>query len=262
MIPRLASLFVALGLSLPASAAMRAEAVEWTLDGAPFSGVLVYDDASDEARPGLLMVPNWMGVTERAVEHAKEIAGSRYVVLVADMYGKDVRPADATEARAQVSQLYTERPVLRARAAKALEALRENTGGAPLDAAHIGALGFCFGGTTALELARAGADVAAVVSLHGGLGTDLPATARPAASVLVLNGAADAAVSADDIAGFQREMDAVQADWQFVNYAGAVHCFAESSAASPPNCAYHPVASKRAHIAMHAFFDEAFSRGD
>ncbi len=239
-------------------AAWRELPVEWTLDGQAFEGVLVYDDASAQPRPGIVMVPNWMGVNASSVERAREIAGSRYVVLVADVYGKGVRPANAKAASEQVARMYADRAALRDRAAKAVAVLRDNAADAPLDPARIGAVGFCFGGTTVLELARAGADVAGVVSMHGGLTTDRPADARPAAPILVLNGAADTSVSAQDIATFQQEMDAVQADWQFVNYAGAVHCFAEASAASPPGCVHHPVAARRAFAAMRGFFDEAF----
>lgn len=250
--------FAASLTTLPTSATIQAVPTEWTLDGATYAGVLVYDDSSRAPRPGLLMLPNWLGVTEAAVERAREIAGSRYVVLVADVYGKGIRPANSKEAAATTAALYADRELLRARAGKALEVLRDNAADAPLDPLRIGAIGFCFGGTTALELARAGAALAGVVSLHGGLGTDRPATARPQASILVLNGAADTSVTADDIAVFQQEMDRFQADWQFVNYSGAVHCFAESTAASPPNCVYHPLAAKRAYAALHAFFAERF----
>ena len=243
----------------PAMAAWHTQSVEWELDGETFSGVLVYDKSTDAARPGIVMVPNWMGVNEAAVERAREIAGSRYVVLVADVYGKNVRPADTREASAQAGRMYADRSVLRARAAKALEVLRANADAAPLSGDRPGAVGFCFGGTTVLELARSGAELAGVVSLHGGLKTDLPASAKPAASILVLNGAADTYVAPEEIAAFQQEMDKAQADWQFVNYAGAVHCFAEANAASPPGCVYHPLAAKRAFAAMHGFFDEVFS---
>jgi dienelactone hydrolase len=205
------------------------------------------------------MVPNWMGVTDDAVERAKEIAGTDFVVLVADVYGKDVRPADAKAASEQTRKMYADRHTLRARALKALDVLRENAAKAPLDAGKLGAVGFCFGGATVLEMARAGADLAGVVSLHGGLSTDLPATATPKASILVLNGAADSYVPAEEIAAFQAEMTKVDADWQFVNYAGAVHCFAEASAASPPGCVYHPVAAKRAFAALRGFFGERFT---
>ncbi|MFA7442551.1 MAG: dienelactone hydrolase family protein [Lysobacteraceae bacterium] len=242
-----------------AQAEMRVQTVEWTLDGQPYSGHVVYDDQGGP-RPGLVMVPNWMGVTDAAVERARELAGSDYVVLVADMYGKDVRPADAKAASAQVAALYADRDALRARAAKAVETLRGNAFGAPLDAERLGAVGFCFGGTTALELARAGSDLAGVVSLHGGLTTSHPATATPTAAVLVLNGAADRAVTAEDIAAFETEMDAVDADWQFVNFADAVHCFAEPSANSPPGCLYHERSAKRAYRYLHDFFAERFDR--
>jgi dienelactone hydrolase len=114
-----------------------------------------------------------------------------------------------------------------------------------------------------LELARDGADVAGVVSLHGGLGTPLPA--RPGAvkaSVLVLNGADDRAVGDQDILAFQEEMDAAGADWQFVNFSGAVHCFAEPDAGDDPesNCRYHERSARRAHRMLHDFFRERFAR--
>lgn len=255
LLAALATSFVA----VPAQAAWHTQTVEWQLDDAAYSGVLVYDDASKEKRPGIVMVPNWMGVNDAAVDRAREIAGTDFVVLVADVYGKDVRPADAKAASEQVAKMYADRAVLRARTSKALEVLRENASGAPLDDTKLGAVGFCFGGTTVLELARSGAALAGVVSLHGGLKTDLPAAGKPNASILVLNGAADTYVTPEEIAGFQAEMDKAQADWQFVNYSGAVHCFAEASAASPPGCVYHPVAARRAFTAMHAFFAEAFA---
>ncbi len=262
MFPRQLTLLAAFAASLasaPALAEWHTETVQWKIDDATYSGVLVYDNVGQDKRPGIVMVPNWMGVNESAVDRAKEIAGKDYVVLVADVYGKGVRPADAKAAGEQVAKLYADRSVLRARAAKALEILRENAANAPLDADRLGAVGFCFGGSTVLELARSGANIAGAVTLHGGLKTDLPATERPRASILVLNGAADTYVGAEEIAGFQSEMDKVQADWQFVNYAGAVHCFAEAGAAMPPGCVYHPVAAKRAFAALRGFFSEVFA---
>ena len=254
----LLAVFAASLVPMLAQAKFHVEPVEWTLDDASYRGMLVYDDATKGKRPGLVMVPNWMGVNDAAVERAKELAGTDFVVLVADVYGKGIRPADAKAAGEQSRRMLADRIVLRARTVKALDVLRENAANAPLDATKLGAVGFCFGGTTVLELARSGANIAGVVSLHGGLKTDLPATETPKASILVLNGAADTYITAEDIAGFQAEMDKVQADWQFVNYAGAVHCFAEASAASPPGCVYHPVAAKRAFAALRGFFGEVF----
>ncbi|MFG6108541.1 dienelactone hydrolase family protein [Stenotrophomonas nematodicola] len=251
---------VLLGMTaLPALAAMQAKPVEWTLDGTTFSGVLVYDDSDSDKRPGLVMVPNWKGVNDSAIAKAKQLAGDDYVVLVADVYGKGVRPKTDAEAGPVATKLRNDRPVLRARALKVIEVLKAQAGKAPLDAGRIGAVGFCFGGTTVLEMARAGAPLAGVVSLHGGLGSPLPAKAGGShPSVLVLNGADDKGVSKDDIASFEQEMNAAKVDWEFTNYSGAVHCFAESDANSPPGCLYNERAAKRAWKALDAFFEERF----
>jgi dienelactone hydrolase len=248
-------------LSLPAMARMQARPVEWTLGNQAFSGVLVFDDANSARRPGLLMVPDWKGVTDAAVATASKIAGSRYVILVADIYGKGVRPKDDAEALAQVKPLYADRRLLRARAGKAREVLVAQAGRVPLDVGRVGAIGFCFGGATALELARDGARLAGVVSFHGSLGTSLPAKPGTVkSSLLVLNGANDSNTKAEDITAFQKEMDAAGVDWQFVNFSGAVHCFALESANSPPNCVYNPKVAKRAFVMMDDFFKERFAR--
>lgn len=238
-------------------AAMKTQPLEWQHDGTTFSGVLVYDDEGDARRPGVVMVPNWRGVNASAIAKAEQIAGDDYVVLVADVYGKNVRPTDNDAAAAASKPLREDRAVLRARAAAALDALKAQAGKVPLDASQIAAVGFCFGGTTVLEMARAGMPLAGVVSLHGGLSTPAPAAAGSGkVPILVLNGAADRGVTAEDIANFGSEMDAAKADWQFVNFSGAVHCFAESDANSPPGCLYDPRAAKRAWKMMDNFLEE------
>ena len=251
----------ALVLSLcaaPAFAAMQARPVEWSVGQDRFSGVLVYDDAGGK-RPGLVMVPDWKGVTDNAVAKARHVAGKDYVVLVADMYGKDVRPKDDAEAKAQVQKLYADRGALRARAAKALEVLKAQAGKAPLDADRIAAIGYCFGGATALELARSGADLDGVVTFHGGLNTTMPAQKGAVkASLLVLNGADDKG-TAGDVAGFEKEMAEAGADWQFVNFSGAVHCFALPEANNPPGCLYDERATRRAEAMMRDFLAERFA---
>ena len=253
-------LTAALALSLcavPAFAAMQTRPLEWSLGEQEFSGVLVYDDAGGK-RPGLLMVPDWKGVTDNAVAKARHVAGKDYVVLVADMYGKDVRPKDDAEARAQVQKLYADRSVLRARAARALEVLEAQAGKAPVDPARVAAIGYCFGGATALELARSGAELAGVVTFHGGLDTTMPAQKGAVkASVLVLNGADDKG-TAGDIPAFQKEMDDAGADWQFVNFSGAVHCFALPEANKPPGCVYDERATRRGEAMMRDFLAERF----
>ena len=258
-LPRRAALLLALlSMSASAVAAMQAKPVEWSIGDQAFSGVLVYDDDASGKRPGLVMVPDWMGVTDAAVAQARDVAGDDYVILVADMYGKDAQPKDSDEAQARTKALYADVATMRARAAKAVDVLAAQAGSAPLDAARIGAFGYCFGGASVLELARSGAELAGIVTFHGGLSTTLPA--QPGAvktPLLVLNGADDRG-TAPDIDGFEQEMDAAGADWTFVNFSGAVHCFALEAANRPPGCVYDPRAAKRAYRMMDGFFDERF----
>jgi dienelactone hydrolase len=245
-----------LAVSSLARADMQAVPIDWQHQDVEFRGYLVYDDAGPP-RPGLLMVPNWMGVNESALEKARAVAETGYVVLVVDMYGRDLRPADSAAAQAAVRPLYADRNLLRGRINRALEVLRGSAGRAPLQADRIAAFGFCFGGAVVLELARSGADVAGVVSLHGSLDTSMPAEpGQVRASVLVLNGADDRAVSQQQVVGLQDELTAAGVDWQFVNFSGAVHCFAEADAQRPPNCLYHERSAKRAYRMMENFFDE------
>jgi dienelactone hydrolase len=257
---RTVAAFALLFASVPAFAAMQAKPVEWTLDKTTFRGFLVYDDAGAK-RPGLVMVPDWKGVTDAAVDKAKHVAAKDYVVLLADVYGKDVRPKDDTEAMAQVKAMYADRQALRARVAKALDVLKAEAGKAPLDVRHLGAVGYCFGGATVLELARSGADIAGVVTFHGGLNTSMPAQPGAVkASLLVLNGADDKG-TAGDIPAFQQEMNNAGADWQFVNFSGAVHCFALPTANNPPGCMYNERATRRGERMMRDFFAERFGTG-
>ena len=257
---------LAFGLLLatsPALAGMVAKPVEWTVGKDRFSGFLVYDDAKTDARPGLVMVPNWMGVTDTAVARAKTIAGDDYVVLVADVYGKDVRPKDAKEALAAVQKVYDDGGLrLRERANAAVATLKAQSASVPFDTAKIAAFGFCFGGSVALELARSGADVAGVVSFHGGIERYRPGADAIKASVLVLNGADDESVTGEQVLAFREEMKAAKADWQFVDLGGAVHCFTQEESRDPPNCLYDERASKRAFEMMGNFLDERFGSAD
>lgn len=251
---------LAMSATLPVQAAMLSTPLDYAVDGVAMQSRLVYDDAVKTPRPGLVMVPDWFGITPANLALAKEIAGRDYVILVADLYGAKTRPRSAEEAGAAVSPLYEDRGVLRARVKAAFGQLRAQVGKAPLDGRHWGGLGFCFGGTAILDLARSGADVAGVVSFHGNLAGD-PAHANDVkARVLVLHGADDPYEPPEQIAAFQQEMRAARADWEFISYGGAVHCFAVPSATGDnPGCKYHPTVAKRAYARMRAFFDEAFT---
>lgn len=152
----------------------------------------------------------------------------------------------------------SDRPLLRARIRAALDVLRARP---ECDPARVAAIGFCFGGTTVLELARSGADVTGVVSFHGGIATPMPAAPGAIkAHVLVLSGADDRSVSPDDIAAFKKEMDAAAADWEMVSYGHAVHGFSNPAGGNDPSSgyAYNPEAAARSWQAMRDFFEEIF----
>ena len=240
-------------------AAPVAKPVEWKIGADTFAGVLVYDDAVKHPRPGLVMVPNWKGVNPSAIEKARQVAGDDYVVLVADVYGKGIRPKTDAEAGPVATAMRADRPTLRARVQKAVAVLKQQPT-TLVDVNRIGAFGYCFGGSTVLELVRAGDALAGVVSLHGGLATDLPAASAVKTPVLVLNGGDDTYVSSAEITAFQDEMRKAGADWQFVNFSGAAHCFAESDAQSPPGCFYHERSAKRAYRMMADFFGDVFAK--
>ena len=248
--------------AVSANAAPRAEKVSWRDGGKDFDGYLVWDDASKAPRPGLVMVPNWYGVTDAAVAKAKTLAGKDYVILLADVYGRGNRPKNPDEAGKASGAALGDEKALRAHAAAALATLKSNAAKAPLDASRIGAIGFCFGGAVVLDLARSGADLKGVASFHGNLATTMPAKKGVLkAPVLVMNGGDDKFVPHELIDKFQDEMRAAGADWQFVNFGGAVHCFAEPDEHNTvPGCNYNPAAYKRSVFLMHGFFNEAFAK--
>lgn len=244
------------------SAAPRADKISWNYGGSDFDGYLVWDDASKAPRPGLLMIPNWYGINDHAVAKAKTIAGKDYVILLVDMYGRGLRPANPDEAGKAAGGVYADPAMLRGRINAALETLRGVGKKAPVDQKRIGAIGFCFGGSVALELARSGADIAGVATFHGNLKTKLPADkATLKAHILTMNGADDGFVKPEDIANFQKEMHDANADWQFVNFGGAVHCFAEPDEhGRVPGCEFHEPSYRRSMLMMRNFFAETFAR--
>jgi len=242
-----------------AHAAVVTKNLDYDVGGKKMQSVLVYDDAVKTPRPGMVMTPDWLGINADNIALAKQIAGKDYVVLVADVYGVDVRPKNPDEAGAATKTMYAHRADLRARINAAFDQLKAQAGKAPLDGKHWGAFGFCFGGATTLDLARSGADVDGVVSFHGNLAGDPSFKDQIKSKVLVLHGADDKFESPEQIAGFQQEMRDAGADWQFLAYGGAVHCFAIPTAdGKVPGCKYDERTAKRAYAQMHQFFGEVF----
>ena len=244
-------------VSLSAHAAMTQKRVPYELDKTKFEGVLVYDDAA-ALKPGLVLVPNWLGINEANLKQAELVAARGYVVFVADMYGTAGRPKNMEEAGKASGAVKGNRALMRARVNKALQLLLA-TKGAPLDVKKVGVIGFCFGGTAALELARSGAKVGGVVSFHGGLGSPTPDDAKKiTGKVLALHGADDPNVPPEEVAGFEAEMRAAKVDWQLVAFGNAVHSFTDPDANMPGRAQYNPVVAARAYALMDSFFAEVF----
>jgi dienelactone hydrolase len=248
------------GLVGVAEAAVVVKPVPYEIDGEAFEGMLIYDDSVSGPRPGLLMMPDWLGVTENSAKQAELIAGDKFVVFMADMYGKAVRPANAEEAGAAAGAVRGDRALMRKRAQAAVEVLKAQAEQVALNSGKLGAIGFCFGGGAVLELARSGADLQGFVSFHGNLDTPNPADAQNIkAPLLVLHGADDPSVPPEQVEGFIAEMKAANTDWQLVSYGGAVHSFTNPQANTPGRNQYHPQVAARSYRAMNDLFDEVFA---
>ena len=256
----LPALVLSLFITQLATAEIRVETVEYKDGDTVCEGAVAFDDTSKTPRPGVLLVPDWMGAGDYAKGRAKQVAALGYVCFVADIYGKGVRPANAGEAGGLAGKYKADRPLLRQRVKAALGELKKN----PLVVkAKTCAMGYCFGGTTVLELARSGADVAGVVSFHGGLDSPNPADGKNIkGKVLVLHGADDPFVKPAEVAAFQEEMRGNKIDWQMVYYGDAVHSFTRPDAGTDKSkgAAYQEAADKRSWEAMKEFYAEVFAK--
>ncbi len=254
----LGGILMAALMATGAQAAVRTEKVTYRQGDTELVGFLAYDDAAAGRRPGVLVAPEWWGLNDYAKRRAEQLARLGYVAFALDMYGKGKTTTDPKEAGLLAGRFRSDRQLMRARAAAGLEVLK----GRPLvDPARLAAIGYCFGGTVVLELARSGADLKGVVSFHGGLATPNPADAKNIkGKVLVLHGADDTFESPAEIAAFQEEMRQGHVDWQMVFYGGAVHSFTNPDAgkAGIKGVAYNEAADRRSWQAMQDFFAEIF----
>jgi dienelactone hydrolase len=248
------AMVLAAAFSTRAHAAIVTKTVVYHLAGKDFEGFVTYDDSIKGTRPGILIAHDWMGITDNTRGHAEDIAKLGYIAFAADIYGTGIRPKNAEEAGQLAGFYKKDRLILRARMQQALKALREQPG---VDGKRIAAIGYCFGGTAVLELARTGADLKDVVTFHGGLDSPKPEDGkRIKAKILALHGADDPFVGPADVAAFEDELRKANVDWQLVQYGGAVHSFTDKKAGSDNSkgAAYNEKADKRSFQAMQDFF--------
>ena len=211
--------------------------------------------------PGVLVAHDWTGCGPFARARAEQLAKLGYVALALDMYGQGVHANNPEEAGKLSAPFYKDPSLFRTRAQAALAQLLEQPG---VDPERIGAIGFCFGGATVLELARSGADVEGVVTFHGSLKTSLSAVAGTVKTkeLLILHGANDPLVPPVEVALFKEEMDSAKVPYKFIAYPGAVHAFTNPEAGNDPSkpTAYNPQAAESAYGEMRTFFARLFAR--
>ena len=248
---------VGLLCGVSARAALHTEDVEYKQGDATLQGYLAYDDAVKGPRPGVLVVHDWLGCDGYAKMRADMLAKLGYVAFAADIYGKGIRPKDGKEAGPLAGKYKGDRPLLRARVNAALDVLKKQP---QVDAKRVAAIGYCFGGTTVLELARSGADIAGIVTFHGGLDTPTRDAKNIKCKVLLCHGADDPFVPTTDVTALQDELRGAGVDWQMIYYSGAVHSFTRPDAGNDNSkgAAYNERADKRSWEDMKLFFAEIF----
>jgi dienelactone hydrolase len=222
-----------------------------------FEGFLARPAKTDGRGPAILIVHDWMGAGDFGRDRANVLAQRGYVAFAVDLYGKGVRAGNAEEAGKLAGALYKDRTLMRTRLQGALAELTRRD---DVDPKRVGIMGFCFGGSAALELARSGADIRAVVSFHGGLTTPTPADAKNIkAKLLILHGALDPLVPPADVAAFMTEMNAAKIPYRLVAYPGAVHAFTNPAAGDDPSkpTAYNADVAMAAYREMFWFFEQA-----
>ncbi len=236
---------------------MRHETLTYEADGLTMRSQLFFEPASGP-RAGVLVFPEAFGLGEHAISRAERLAALGYVALACDLHGEGRIVDDLQEALGLLTPLFSDPSRTRARAAGGLQALVARS---EVDAGRIAAIGFCFGGTMSLELARSGADLKAVVGFHSGLATNAPKTDAKAikAKILVCIGGDDPMIPPEQRAAFESEMRDAGVDWQMNLYGNTVHSFTNQEAAKrnmPDAIRYSPEADARSWASLQELFSE------
>lgn len=257
------ALVLILALCASAEAKIVTRDVPYRSGDVSLHGYLAYDDALSGKRPGVLVFHEWWGLNDFVKERARDLAQMGYVAFAPDMFGETTTdPAEAGRLAGQFRSNWTGggRQLMRDRARVGLAQL---TADSHVDATHLAAIGFCFGGTTALELAYSGAPLTAVVSFHGGLTVPDPADlASMKTRFLILHGADDATVKPEDITAMQDAFRKAKVDWDMIYYGGAKHGFTNPANGDKPGAAvaYNELAARRSWQAMQDFFRDTLTQ--
>lgn len=238
--------------ALSASAGIVERPVEYQAGEVFCEGWQAFEDENDSRRPAVLIVHQWTGISEHEKERARELAALGYNVLVADVYGKGIRPQPPAAGQ-EAGKYKKDRNLLRSHLQAGLKVLQVDK---RTDAARVACIGYCFGGLAAIELARAGAPIKGAISFHGSLDSPQPQDGRNIrCRVLALHGADDPFVPPADLAAFEKEMKDAGVDYKLVQYPGAVHAFTQKAAGNDPSkgAAYHEPSDKASWEELKAF---------
>jgi dienelactone hydrolase len=256
-------LWFLMAMVVSAHGEVQGKPVDYVAGETTLKGYLAYDDRITDRRPGILVVHEWWGHNEYARSRARMLAEMGYIALAVDMYGEGKQAHHPDDAGKFSGKIRKNMALGRDRFLAARKVLKEHKF---TDPERIGAIGYCFGGSIVLQMARDGMDLDGVASFHGGLTTDSPAKSGSVkAKVLVLHGADDKFIKPEQIEGFKREMKAAKADFLFISYPGASHSFTNPDADTYAKkfnipLGYNADADKKSWAEMKAFFEEIFGK--
>lgn len=257
------ALLFGLLLASVARAEIRTETVDYSDGATPLQGYVAWDpEKTGGSAPGVLVVHQWLGLTDYEKSRCRQLAELGYVAFALDIYGTGVRPADTKEAGEMSGKYKSDRDLYRRRLNAGLEQLKQRQ---QVNASQLAAVGYCFGGTGVLELARSGADIKGGVSFHGGLDSPNPEDGKNIrAKLLICHGADDPFVPEKDVDAMKAELNAADVDWQMIYYSNTVHSFTQPMAGSDNTrgAAYNEKSDRRSWESMKSFFDEIFPQGN
>ena len=259
---RIPILLLVLLAANPLQAGIETRTITYEAGGTSMTGYLAWDTAFEGKQPGVLVVHEWWGLNDYARKRARDLAALGYTALAVDMYGNGKTAKHPEDAGTFAKAVMKNPDAAIARFEKAMEVLKSQP---TVDPGKIAAIGYCFGGSIVLNMARTGVDLDAVVSFHGSLGGLMPVKGPIRAKVLVCHGEDDPFTTDDQIAHFKKEMTEAGADFEFVAYPGAKHSFTNPDADAAGKefglpLAYNAEADAESWQAMKNVLNEAFTK--